>query len=120
MNAVANIVLLSSASNIRISNRAPSQYLRKLVDTVGQDEVRRRLATLLVSDTAFTAALADDYDGFLSARAETLHTVALRLVGQEQKEATAEAAEVAGEVFVDDQVDVEWQRARDEVSDIGS
>src|SRR6266571_3416706 len=74
LNAVANIVLLSSASNIRISNHAPSRYLRELIDTVDEDEVRRRAETLLVSGAAFDAALADDYDAFLAARAETLHT----------------------------------------------
>ena len=104
VNAVANIVLLSSASNVKISNQAPSQYLRALIDSVGRDEVHRRLSTLLVSNAAFEAALVDDYGAFLSARSQTLHTVALRLVGEEPEDAVAEAAEVAGEVFVDDQV----------------
>ena len=41
-NASANIVLLSSASNIRITNRAPSRYLAELVSDVGRQEVVRR------------------------------------------------------------------------------
>ena len=106
-NAVANIVLLSSASNIRISNKAPSVYLGELIEDIGRPEVVRRLGTLLVSEDALDAALADDYPTFLTIRAATLHQTALNLVGEDASAATVPATVATGEVFVGDAVDVE-------------
>lgn len=71
-NACANLIMLSSVSNIWISNQATSGYLKTLCDEQGEETIRTRLATCLVGDEAFEAALRDDYDTFLEARAETL------------------------------------------------
>ncbi|MFI9488061.1 DUF262 domain-containing protein [Promicromonospora sp. NPDC052451] len=73
INAVANIVLLTSASNINISNKAPSQYLGEIIANVGRDKVVELLATCLVSEAALDAALVDDFDLFLEERSKTLH-----------------------------------------------
>lgn len=108
-NAAANIVLLTSASNIRISNRAPAEYLEELIDEVGRPEVERRLDTLLVGPDALDAALVNDFDAFLDARASTLHGKALTLVGESLDDATGSPTSVEGEVFVGDQVDVEGE-----------
>ncbi|MEU0616235.1 DUF262 domain-containing protein [Streptomyces albogriseolus] len=106
-NAVGNIVLLSSVSNIKISNSAPSRYLRDLVDSVGKEETLKRLATMLVSEEAFELALADDYAGFLEARSTTLHARALQLVGETMAEERNSSAPSVGEVSVDDAVNLE-------------
>jgi Uncharacterized conserved protein len=104
-NAVGNIILLSSASNIRISNAAPSQYLKALTCSIGMEELKRRLRTNLVSEKALAAAMEDDYAGFLDARAETLHETALRLIGEgEHTNMPARNIISPGEVLVDDQI----------------
>lgn len=104
-NAVANIVLLTSSSNIQISNKAPSEYLAALVTSVGRDEVLRRCGTLLVSEEALDAALDDDYSAFLAARSRVLHAVALHLVGDAAERAEVAAEIITGEAFVDDPVE---------------
>lgn len=72
-NVCANLIMLSSVSNIWISNQATSGYLKTLCDEQGEETIRARLRTCLVGDEAFEAAMHDDYDTFLKARAETLH-----------------------------------------------
>ena len=106
-NSAANIVLLTSASNIRITNRAPSEYLGELIAQVGRHETLRRCATLLVSEQALDAALADDYQAYLLARAATLQELALSLVGGSADEPQSFATDVEGEAFVDDPAEPE-------------
>lgn len=72
-NFVANVILLTSISNIRISDEAPSTYLARIIDEVGRSEVEQRLDSNLVPPTALDAALQDDYDKFLRERSEYLH-----------------------------------------------
>ncbi len=72
-NVVGNIVLLTSASNIAVSDAAPSEYLGQIIADSGRDELVRRLASNLVPESALEAALADDYAGFLEARGSFLH-----------------------------------------------
>lgn len=86
INVVANIVLLTSKSNIAILDRAPSEYLASIIDEVGRPEVERRLLTNLVPSGALDAALVDDYDVFLEARAAHIHARALLLSGSDGAE----------------------------------
>lgn len=81
-NSIANIVLLTSHSNLMIRDKAPSEYLKDLRERIGEDELRQRLASLLISDAAYEMALRDDYDEFLKARAADLQRRALILVGE--------------------------------------
>ena len=78
-NAIANIIMLTSRSNIQISNRAPSDYLGQLQGTIGRDQMVERLRKCLIPETAFDLAMADDYEGFLGARAEFLQAKATEL-----------------------------------------
>lgn len=80
---VGNIVMLTSVSNIAISDRPPSDYLSQRVEDVGRQEVVRRLASNLVPEQALDRALEDDYVGILKVRSSYLHTHALTLAGQE-------------------------------------
>lgn len=79
-NALANFVMLTAASNKRITNRAPSDYLPEVAKELGSnlDEV---LASNLISPAAFGAALHDDYETFLAERAKTINTMVSTLTG---------------------------------------
>ena len=72
ISSLANMVYLSSASNKLISDRAPSDYVAKLLVEHGA-EARAWLATNLIDEAAINAALADDYDAFLAARANVIN-----------------------------------------------
>ncbi|MEZ2142642.1 DUF262 domain-containing protein [Bradyrhizobium sp. DN5] len=79
-NVLANFVMLTAASNKRITNRAPSDYLKEVANALGPklDEV---LASNLITPEAFKAALADDYDGFLTERAKAIEAMVSKLTG---------------------------------------
>lgn len=80
-NACGNLIMLSSNSNIWVTDRPPSQYLRDLADIEGEEPLRERLRTCLVEEDAYQAALRDDYDTFLEVRSETLHRRLMELIG---------------------------------------
>jgi hypothetical protein len=82
INSVANFVMLSSATNIWISDQPPSAYLAELIDMHGESVVRERCVRSLIPPAAFDAALNDDYGAFLAARAGALHARARELAGE--------------------------------------
>jgi hypothetical protein len=91
INALANIVMLSSDSNKKISNRAPSDYLRDVEEAAknaGAD-VQVWLELNLISPGAFEAAKADDFERFLSLRAQTIHENVLGLAGWAEDQVNA-------------------------------
>jgi hypothetical protein len=102
-NLCANLIMLSSVTNIWVSDRPPADYLRDLCETEGREVIRQRLATCLVDDDAFAAALRDDYDGFLRARSETLHARLMELIGTER--VVAASAPVSDVIDNDDALD---------------
>ena len=76
-----NIVLLTSKSNIDIRDTAPSEYLKAIIDDVGREVLVERLAKSLVPENALEAALKDDFQAFLEARSDFLHTHVQGLTG---------------------------------------
>lgn len=80
INALANIVMLSSASNKLISSRSPSQYLQD-VELAAGAQLSSWLRSNLISDEAFEAGKADDYPRFLAERAKTIDECVCRLAG---------------------------------------
>lgn len=76
INVLANIVMLTSVSNKKISGRPPSEYLKE-VQTAAGTQLNDWLAVNLISQQAYAAALVDDYERFLKYRAETIHEAAL-------------------------------------------
>lgn len=88
-NAVGNIVLLTSISNIVIRDQSPSGYLGKIIDESGRDVLIHRLARNLVPEEAFDAALENDYAAFLDIRGAHLHRHVSALTGA-VKEASVE------------------------------
>ncbi|WP_433287751.1 hypothetical protein ACQPZQ_34160 [Pseudonocardia sp. CA-142604] len=80
-NSLANIVMLTSKSNIEISAKPPSVYLSEIRRDVGDQGFFNRLSTCLIPPGAADAALRDDYDEFLRLRSELLQQVAMELIG---------------------------------------
>ncbi|WIX83309.1 DUF262 domain-containing protein [Amycolatopsis carbonis] len=81
-NKVANIIMLTSDSNIKISDKAPSEYLNMIQNEMGKEELQARLAKSLVPPAALEAALQDDYDEFLRLRSHELQQRAVLLTGE--------------------------------------
>jgi hypothetical protein len=79
-NLLANFIMLTAASNKRITNRAPSDYLKDVKAALGS-RLAEVLSANLISDKAFDAALADNYDAFLSERSKTLDQAVSQLTG---------------------------------------
>jgi hypothetical protein len=79
-NVLANFVMLTAASNKRITNRAPSDYLKEAVTALGS-ELNAVLASNLISPEAIKAAMNDDYDTFLSERSKTITAAISSLTG---------------------------------------
>lgn len=74
INCLANFIMLTSASNKSITDRAPSEYLPDVVKAAAAgNNLRNWLSTNLISDEAFAAALVDDFDRFIECRARTIH-----------------------------------------------
>lgn len=80
INALANIVMLTSASNKKISNRSPSDYLADVEKAAGGN-LDAWLKSNLISPVAFAAAKANNYDAFLAERASTIHAEIKSLTG---------------------------------------
>jgi len=70
-NCLANIVMLTSSSNKKISNRAPSDYLKETVSNAG-DATNAWLDTNLISDAALAAAMQDDFASFIAIRCKDI------------------------------------------------
>lgn len=109
-NAVGNIVMLSSASNITIRDDSPRSYLGRIAQEVGENVLIQRLERSLVPEAAYRAALADDYNTFLRLRAEHLHTHALGLA-READDATATVAMPAQEATAMEEARIEDPQA---------
>ena len=70
-NKALNCALISWKTNRKIAAKTPSEYIKMRADasSVGEDEVRSRLNTHLISYKKLTAG---DYDKFLASRAKTV------------------------------------------------
>jgi hypothetical protein len=79
-NVLANMVMLTAASNKAITNRPPSDYLKQAQEQLGSS-FGRVIASNLISQAAIDAAMKDDYQGYLDARATTIHAEVKKLAG---------------------------------------
>lgn len=79
-NVLANIVMLTSASNKAITNRAPSDYLKQARTHLGATFPEVAASNLLSSE-ALEAAMKDDYQAFSAARSATIHQEVRKLAG---------------------------------------
>jgi hypothetical protein len=109
INALANIVMLSSSSNKEIRDSPPSEYLLQVEKAAG-DNLEAWLASNLISMEAFEAAKRDDFEAFLSSRAQTIHNAVLQLAGWAQisKGPTVESESEADEIPVDEADGIEY------------
>jgi hypothetical protein len=92
INCLANFIMLTSASNKLISDRAPSDYLAD-VEAAASSNLDDWLKTNLLSRDAFDAAKNDDYDAFLRYRAETIQTTIFPYAGWSLAEREEESEE---------------------------
>lgn len=80
-NVPGNIILLTSKSNIYISDSSPRDYLKEIIDSDGRLELVKRLKSNLIPETALEAALNNNFHEFLTIRAKYLHNIAENLAG---------------------------------------
>lgn len=71
INCLANIIMLTSASNKEILNKAPSVYLKDVAKAAGPS-LNDWLKSNLISAEAYEAALKDDFWEFLVHRADAI------------------------------------------------
>ena len=79
-NCLANIIMLTSASNKSISNKKPSVYLQQ-VEAMAGTSLNDWLRSNLISEDAYKAALADNFDAFIIERAMTIDQRISELTG---------------------------------------
>ena len=79
-NLLANFVMLTAESNKKITNRAAAEYLKEVEHKLGE-QLKTALKSNLISDAAYAAAKADDYEAFLSERAHTIWSRSKELTG---------------------------------------
>jgi len=91
INCLANIVMLTSASNKIISDLAPSTYLVQVAKESGE-RLPEILESNLIPRAAFEAALRDDFDSFLELRSQYIHDAVLSKAGWSESEESDEAA----------------------------
>ena len=70
-NCLANIIMLTSTSNKTITNRPPSDYLKDVAAAAGVN-LKTWLASNLISDAAYDAAMGDDFGVFINERSKTI------------------------------------------------
>lgn len=80
INCLANICMLSSSENKEIGSQPPSKYFAEYQSKFGDQPFKEIMASNFISDDAIVAALSDDLDGFLLARAATLKDAAANLI----------------------------------------
>lgn len=79
---VLNRTLILGETNRIISNKNPSQYLKKIImdEKINEEKLRKRLATHFISTKAFECMMKDDFHGFIKAREQTIRTEFEKLV----------------------------------------
>lgn len=112
-----NLTFLVASTNVFMSDDAPSVYLTKLIQRRMADhkipqheateQVRAVLRTHLIDGAGFDAAMADDYDAFLEARATTVRAVLATAYGVPIVEATNLDEEEIEEPAVEDESTLE-------------
>jgi len=83
INALANIVMLTSASNKTISKKPPSEYLKAVSDAAGNN-LKQWLASNLISEAAYSAACEDRFDDFLVERSKSINEAVTKLISREK------------------------------------
>lgn len=76
----SNVCLLSLGNNREISDTRPSIYFKELEEKLG-DRLESVLLSHYIDSDAYTAALADDYENFLTARSSLIIRQARNLSG---------------------------------------
>lgn len=95
-DCVLNRTLIDRKTNIRISNRPPSDYMRDIQQALGAEKFQALLQSHLLPGSLDSPLWRNDFDAFLASRQET--------IWQEIKRATG--ANEAAEMLVEEEVDI--------------
>jgi len=79
--------MLSSASNKKISDSSPAEYLPSIVSAAGE-KLDEWLVSNLIPREAFDVALRNDFNSFLRIRAEYIHVAVTSKAGWSDGSAT--------------------------------
>lgn len=71
-DCVLNRTLIDRKTNIRISDRSPSDYLAEVSQCLGNDAFHRLLQSHVLPDKEMSALLKDDFEGFLEWREKAI------------------------------------------------
>jgi hypothetical protein len=80
INCLANYIMLTSASNKTISDKAPSEYFQlvsEAAESVGAN-LDSWLSSNLISQDAYQAAVSNNFDKFIEFRSQTLHEATMK------------------------------------------
>ena len=74
IDSILNRTLIFEKTNRYISNKDPSIYLNEIMkeQKIDKEELKKRLATHLISSEAFECMLNDDFTGFIKEREKTI------------------------------------------------
>jgi len=74
IDSILNRTLIFEKTNLWITNKDPSDYLSEImnIQKIDEQEMRKRLATHLISSEAFDCMLKNDFAGFIKAREKTI------------------------------------------------
>jgi hypothetical protein len=74
--------LIDSTTNKLITDRAPGDYLGEIAAAMGTDDRDRILQSHVIQADARAAMVADDYESFISARANDIAAEIVRVTGK--------------------------------------
>lgn len=82
INSVLNGTLIFNKTNKHLGNKNPSEYLHTIMkeQNIEKTELQKRLATHLISSSAFECMLNDDFAGFIRERQKTIGQEFKRLI----------------------------------------
>ncbi|MEX0657470.1 MAG: DUF262 domain-containing protein [Nitrosopumilaceae archaeon] len=81
IDSILNRTLIFEKTNRYISNKDPSSYLKEIMNEqkIGEEKMKQRLSTHVISPKAFECMLKDDFYGFIKAREETIREEFMKL-----------------------------------------
>lgn len=95
MHSVLNRTLIDRATNIRISNRAPSNYMTEIRDALGANVFAHLLTSHFVPHDGQAPVWSDDFPAFLAQRQSLLWEQIRTLTGLVEASDLIEEAQAA-------------------------
>jgi hypothetical protein len=80
ISSLANMCMLASSENKKITDRPPSEYIEQYKSELGQEQFDEVMASNLIPPEAVDLMLADDFADFLEVRSQFLSEIVQNLV----------------------------------------